>query len=220
MFSVFNPIPYDRGFTLIELLIVIAIILILIAIALPNFIEAQIRAKVAKAAGDTRSLATAMESYFIDWNSYTNDCPGPELPGCIALTTPIAYMTSVPLDPFGLHRNQGGSIVDIRNGRTPFYPMGTGINPSTELKIIPYDTSSGFNRDNPPIKEAYIIYTGGPSDLEPGDPTGPFPVSGAGLPWTVYTPTNGTKSFGGIIVTGGVSLEHPTLKILNQLTHL
>lgn len=39
------------GFTLIELLIVIAIILILIAIALPNFLEAQIRAKVTKAKG-------------------------------------------------------------------------------------------------------------------------------------------------------------------------
>jgi prepilin-type N-terminal cleavage/methylation domain-containing protein len=51
-----------RGFTLIELLIVIAIILILIAIALPNFLEAQIRAKTAKAYGEMRSLATAIEA--------------------------------------------------------------------------------------------------------------------------------------------------------------
>lgn len=50
------------GFTLIELLIVIAIILILIAIALPNFLEAQLRAKTAKAYSEMRTLATAIEA--------------------------------------------------------------------------------------------------------------------------------------------------------------
>jgi prepilin-type N-terminal cleavage/methylation domain-containing protein len=48
-----------RGFTLIELLIVIAIILILISIALPNFLEAQERARVAKAKGNLKSMETA-----------------------------------------------------------------------------------------------------------------------------------------------------------------
>lgn len=52
-----------KGFTLIELLIVIAIILILIAIALPNFLEAQIRARVTKAMGEMRSLSTAVFDY-------------------------------------------------------------------------------------------------------------------------------------------------------------
>ncbi|MCA9426022.1 MAG: prepilin-type N-terminal cleavage/methylation domain-containing protein [Candidatus Omnitrophica bacterium] len=50
------------GFTLIELLIVIAIILILIAIALPNFLEAQLRAKTTKSQSEMRTLATAIES--------------------------------------------------------------------------------------------------------------------------------------------------------------
>ncbi|MCA9447275.1 MAG: prepilin-type N-terminal cleavage/methylation domain-containing protein, partial [Candidatus Omnitrophica bacterium] len=53
----------SAGFTLIELLIVIAIILILIAIALPNFLSAQIRAKVTRAEADLRSLATAIEFF-------------------------------------------------------------------------------------------------------------------------------------------------------------
>ena len=44
-----------KGFTLIELLIVIAIILILIAIALPNFLEAQERARVVRANGHLRT---------------------------------------------------------------------------------------------------------------------------------------------------------------------
>ena len=57
------------GFTLIELLIVIAIILILIAIALPNFMHARIRAKVLQTQADMKSIDTAI-------HMYANDYPG------------------------------------------------------------------------------------------------------------------------------------------------
>lgn len=55
-----------RGFTLIELLIVIAIILILISIALPNFLEAQIRAKVSASRANLKSFESAIHSFIID----------------------------------------------------------------------------------------------------------------------------------------------------------
>jgi len=54
----------------IELLIVVAIIAILAAIALPNFLEAQTRSKVSRVKADLRTIATGLETYHIDWNHY------------------------------------------------------------------------------------------------------------------------------------------------------
>ncbi|MCA9416826.1 MAG: prepilin-type N-terminal cleavage/methylation domain-containing protein [Candidatus Omnitrophica bacterium] len=62
-----------KGFTLIELLIVIAIILILIAIALPNFLEAQERARVVKSAGHLRTMETAVMEHMIQYGYLYSD---------------------------------------------------------------------------------------------------------------------------------------------------
>ena len=91
------------AFTLIELLIVVAIIGILAAIAVPNFLNAQVRAKIATTQSDQRSLATALESYRLDHNMYP---PTPNLSDYMRfarlakLTSPTAYMSTVPFDPF------------------------------------------------------------------------------------------------------------------------
>ena len=92
-----------KGFTLIELLIVVAIIAILAAIAVPNFLEAQVRSKVSRVKADLRSVATAVEAYAVDHNKYPPDHPAPQfrLEDVFELTTPIAYITSVDFtDPF------------------------------------------------------------------------------------------------------------------------
>ena len=52
-----------NGFTLVELLVVVAIIAILSLIAVPNFLEAQVRAKVSRARSDLRTVATGLEAY-------------------------------------------------------------------------------------------------------------------------------------------------------------
>lgn len=91
---------WNPGFTLIELLIVVAIIAILAAIAVPNFLEAQVRAKVSRAKADMRTIAIALDSYAIDQNRYPpNDGVYNVVP--IELTTPVAFLSNSRLvDPF------------------------------------------------------------------------------------------------------------------------
>jgi len=99
------------GFTLIELLIVVAIIGILAAIAVPNFLNAQTRAKIARVEADAKNISTAIESYRLDTNEYLPDARSglyvhfslnwEDYPSSGRhLTTPVAYMSSIPFDPF------------------------------------------------------------------------------------------------------------------------
>jgi prepilin-type N-terminal cleavage/methylation domain-containing protein len=202
------------GFTLIELLIVVAIIAILAAIAVPNFLEAQTRSKVSRVKADLRTLTTAVEAYYVDNNGYPTGWDIIVNPAATAshslflLSTPIAYITSGDLqDPFQEHRDD-----------TPMY---------TTLQWDPMtndgDMISSYNQ--PEAKATWwIIFSVGPdksSGFYAGEPE--FDVQAkvknagtapADLIATIYDPTNGTTSVGNIWKVGGGSGAHPAGQIL------
>jgi len=62
--------PRTAGFTLIELLIVVVIIGLLAAIAIPKFAATKDKAYMASMRGDLRNLATAQEAYFSEYSTY------------------------------------------------------------------------------------------------------------------------------------------------------
>jgi type II secretion system protein G len=200
-----------RGFTLIELLIVVAIIAILAAIAVPNFLEAQTRAKVSRCLADVRTMRTGLESYAVDHNRYPEGDKGvTTLPlGQISffrLTTPVSYLSSIPPSPF-----------------KEKYGTSTPTNPKIASTIKSYlyvrkiDTGSatvttaGYITD----RRAYLMLisaadilahaqTGnweiksvGPDNLDDRDSVA---NQGFGANARVYDPTNGTVSRGDIAV--------------------
>ena len=81
-----------KGFTLIELLIVVAIIAILAAIAIPQFSSYRIRGYNSAATADLRNSRTAEEAFFSDWQVYTSSAAN----GLPAGSAVILNTTAVP----------------------------------------------------------------------------------------------------------------------------
>ncbi len=166
------------AFTLIELLIVVAIIAILAAIAVPNFLEAQTRAKVSRCEADMRALSTALEIYFVDNRNYPipSDATGRWYPLSARmkdLTTPIAYISSIPPDPFP-DRLVTSAFPAGAVDTFDYFAVSANVVPPADL----------FGR-------RWRLASAGP-DLHQSWGTQP-----------PYDPTNGTKSVGDILLLQG-----------------
>jgi prepilin-type N-terminal cleavage/methylation domain-containing protein len=205
-----------KGFTLIELLIVVAIIAILAAIAVPNFLEAQTRSKVSRAKADMRSLSTAAEAYAVDNNDYPQNygVAFDFLRILSQLSTPIAYVTDAHLpDAFGniAYPDLGGNFVYF------FF----NLNPTEDLVELVYNqtllwpTAFGQDEFQTLLDSRYAMISTGPDRIaefhyvQPpfGSMDGIGAINHEGYVFVVggdgfYDPTNGTISKGDMIRTG------------------
>ncbi|MBN1477396.1 prepilin-type N-terminal cleavage/methylation domain-containing protein [Candidatus Sumerlaeota bacterium] len=214
-----------RGaFTFIELLVVIAIIAVLAAISVPNFLEAQVRSKVARVKADLATLVAAIEDYHLDHHAYPPNLPWMDR---------VLDSSRLPTE----RENLGGSTRDTAAGR-PFAYSGysflqswdalagfdvpalleTGASPLRALyeptqyvaEVLP-DPFSVFRN----VTYLYVNWEGhypGGLPLEADGPCVPFVLLSVGpdtyldtayptnLAFLPYDPTNGITSNGDIHV--------------------
>ncbi|MBM3333991.1 prepilin-type N-terminal cleavage/methylation domain-containing protein [Candidatus Sumerlaeota bacterium] len=210
-----------HGFTLIELLIVVAIIAILAAIAVPNFLEAQVRAKVSRARSDMRAVAIAEEAYLLDWNTYTfRDWSSTTMANQIGyqqglryLTSPVAYIASVPYDSWGQYWDTPSGYGGGYSWCPPKFEFQSG-------SAATQQTSGAWNAPNQAglPADTFMIRSVGPDKY---DDTYWYPWANNYINYRIYNetrqrngtvdeaikliydPSNGTVSVGDIIRVGG-----------------
>lgn len=241
--------PRAAGFTLIELLIVVAIIAILAAIAVPNFLAAQMRAKHSRALNDLRTMRTAIEAYVVDHNrpprhswgcTYDDHYGEPlhEIYGTLvpapsvtingaysdkgrggSVTTPIAYLSTVPVDPFVVKNYQG---YQAEQG-ADLYRYWSSHTLRDLVASQPCPSRPGYVWATPgPTNVASIRYWAGEYILLSVGPKGSDGMVQDSLStnstylFLQYDPTNGIQSVGSIFVTQKHSaptwLPHDALK--------
>lgn len=185
-----------HAFTLIELLIVVAIIAILAAIAVPNFLEAQSRSKISRVIAEMSHVQVALEAYHVDHNRYPfyrnpNDhvppAGRPHLFVPLRLTSPVAYMTAIPVDIFHDEASKPGDTIMPAT----YYYMYNYAGPYMGRNFSGPSGSSHYERATGMTSEGiqWTFWSHGPDGA---DDHGVI----------LYDPTNGTVSQGDIVRFG------------------
>lgn len=179
------------AFTLIELLIVVAIIGILAAIAVPNFLNAQVRAQVSRAMSDMRAIGVAVDSYTVDRNRVPIGYTEGALLGLWdnnhrgnaynQLTTPVVYLSTIPFDPF-VEKRPGGYRDPIGTNTYRYYWYGTFYGPYPGYDKV---FALGYT---------YMQRSIGPSFIE--QPPYEIDILTKNLNDNIYMSSNGLKSQG------------------------
>jgi len=175
------------AFTLIELLFVVATIAILAAIAVPNFLEAQVRSKVARSLDDLHALGAALEAYFIEQRAYPPN-----------LATMVIVRSGAPIEAGGrapvlFHRIElsdnrwlceTSESLRLRTGWSPAAPANPPSSPADAGAPMPPPRPPGPS----PGSGVPLSYTGAPILLPPTPaPFGEYPLSYNGIALTRLT---------------------------------
>ncbi|MEN6627315.1 MAG: prepilin-type N-terminal cleavage/methylation domain-containing protein [Candidatus Sumerlaeia bacterium] len=221
-----------HGFTLIELLIVVAIIAILAAIAVPNFLEAQTRSRVSRVQNDLRTISLGMESYRVDNNSYPSwspqsgnyfvrgdlvngayTVPSWDAPFTNLLTTPISYMNSVPPDVFRIIANspKGNywiySVAYSPRTAAPGYYRHFKMYPRTGW--MTWSLGPDVINNSNYVSQPQVLANEAKALPDIGKDINGYYIAGTGSGKGIrYDPTNGTVSWGDIYRFGGDSIDH------------
>ena len=158
----------DVGFTVIELLIVIVIISIIAAIAVPNLMSANIRARVSGVKADMGSIAIALEDYKVDYGEYPKD---PRFSRSSSYALDIIAESNQNFDGQNGTDSDGndaiglGYLVYPEAGAEPRYLKRIAGDPFNNNGEEDWDGSSGAHNHH------YSYYTGEWSDSGPVDCT-------------------------------------------------
>ncbi len=141
---------HERGFTLIEMMIVVAIIAILVAILVPNFVRARAQAQTAACEANLKEIATALELYQTDHEQYPTANNSP-----VVATDPnlAPYLKQTPIDPVNPAGQYTYTTVNPAQGDASYtitcpgqHDPGTmsAIGGSAGTQHIEYSSNAGF----------------------------------------------------------------------------
>lgn len=146
-----RPSQSEAGFTLIEMMIVVAIIAILVAVLVPNFIRARAQAQTAACEANLKEIATILELYQTDHQEY----PAGNNTAVDATDTDLApYLKQKPIDPVAPSGAYEFTVTNGASGNASYTITCPGAHdPGTMSSIggtpanshIQYSSSTGFS---------------------------------------------------------------------------